>query len=498
MPVQIVGRIFLWLSTSIWIIFGSLVSTNSSNERRGNRDPQLSGKVMSKLFGTDGIRGEAGSFPLDHDTVVKFGHSLALRLREKPGKAGDDVRVVIGRDTRESGEWIEESLIEGLVAGGASWCSAGVITTPGVAYLTRIQNADAGVVISASHNPYQDNGLKVFTASGQKLDAATESLIEKDIADSEVLPLLKTPQTDCSASSESLRNSYLAYLRDEIAAGLDLKGWKLVLDCANGAAYELAPKLFEALGASVISIHISPDGRNINRDCGALHTETLQQKVIETGSDIGIAFDGDADRSLFVDAAGNLVDGDQILFITANYLANHKELKANRVVATVMSNLGLELALRARGIELIRTNVGDKYVLDELLTNGGSIGGEQSGHVIFPEISLAGDGMITSIELLKSIVESGHSLQEMASGFVRYPQVVVNVRVGRKPPLDSVPEISQAIAKLDQELAGDGRLLVRYSGTENLARIMIEGKELATISKAAHDLSEVLSSSLSD
>ncbi|HYE75793.1 MAG TPA: phosphoglucosamine mutase, partial [Blastocatellia bacterium] len=339
---------------------------------------------MGDFFGTDGIRGEAGKFPLDEATIERFGYSLGIELRKRLGR---QPLIIIGRDTRESGSWIESAVRRGIRTAEAESFSAGMITTPGIAYLTRALKLDAGVVISASHNPYQDNGLKVFSPSGQKLDDATELAIEADLKTpgSEFPAIVKELPAPDEARAAEMRAKYLSFLCSELCSKLDLTGLKMVIDCANGAAYELAPELFSSLGAQVESINIAPNGRNINLNAGALHPEGLQQKVIETGAAIGIAFDGDADRAILVNERGELVDGDSVLFIVANYLHERGELGGNRVVATVMSNIGLELAFQKRGITLVRTSVGDKNVLDELLKNGGSIGGEQSGHVIFPK-----------------------------------------------------------------------------------------------------------------
>ena len=451
---------------------------------------------MGKLFGTDGIRGEAGQYPLDETTIERFGYSLATHLQKRLSHAP---LFIIGRDTRESGEWIEAAVMRGILAAQATYQSAGVITTPGVAYLARILNADAGIVISASHNPFQDNGLKVFSPSGQKLDEAMEQAIEADLlSEAMAFPSIHPITTTRNEAYESeLQQKYLLFLQTERGQDLALSGLTIVLDCAHGAAYQLAPVLFQSLGANVTAIHTDPSGRNINLDCGALHTERLQAKVIETKADLGIAFDGDADRALFVDAQGNLVDGDQVLFIVAEYLAARNELAGKRVVATVMSNLGLELGLQQRGIELIRTGVGDKYVLEELLKNGGSIGGEQSGHVIFPNISLAGDGMITALEVLRVMKDSGQSLAALTNGFTHYPQIIINVKVGSKPPLDSVAPIKAMMDQLNTELEGNGRLLLRYSGTENLARVMIEGQDETTIRRQAEAMAQTIREALS-
>jgi len=442
---------------------------------------------MSALFGTDGIRGVAGQYPLDRPTIELIGYSLAVELTSRFNRVP---LIIIGRDTRESGEWIEAALTRGAAAAQAGARSAGVITTPGVAYLTRALDADAGVVISASHNSYEDNGIKIFSASGQKLDDAAEEAIEQFLKPGD--SKLPSPVGVKIATDTSLKEKYLAFLGGEIGAGLELNGLKIAVDCANGAAYELAPRLLSALGAELIVINADPNGRNINLDCGSLHPEKLQRTVIERKADLGLAFDGDADRLLMVDERGNLVDGDQVMFIMADYLASRGKLAGDRVVATVMSNLGLELALAERGITLARTAVGDKYVLDELLKGGGSLGGEQSGHIIFPEISLAGDGMITALEVLRALTERNTRLGALASAYTRCPQVTINVSVSRKPPFDTVPPIKEAINAIEKEMAGRGRLLVRYSGTENLARIMVEGEDEAAIRNQAESIAQII------
>jgi len=442
---------------------------------------------MSALFGTDGIRGVAGQYPLDRPTIELIGYSLAVELTRRFNRVP---LIVIGRDTRESGEWIEAALTRGAAAAQAGARSAGVITTPGVAFLTRALDADAGVVISASHNSYEDNGIKIFSSSGQKLDDAAEEAIEQFLKSGDSkLPSLVSVKI---ATDTSLKEKYLAFLVGEIGAGLELNGLKIAVDCANGAAYEIAPRLLSALGAELIVINADPNGRNINLDCGSLHPEKLQRTVIERKADLGLAFDGDADRLLMVDERGNLVDGDQVMFIMADYLASRGKLAGDRVVATVMSNLGLELALAERGITLARTAVGDKYVLDELLKGGGSLGGEQSGHIIFPEISLAGDGMITALEVLRAVTERNTRLGALASAYTRCPQVTINVSVSRKPPFDTVPPIKEAINAIEKEMAGRGRLLVRYSGTENLARIMVEGEDEAAIRNQAESIAQII------
>lgn len=441
---------------------------------------------MKKLFGTDGIRGKAAEFPLDENTVRIIGASMATHYAEKLGRKA---RFVTGRDTRESGPIIQRAFHSGVICGGGDAVSAGVITTPGVAYLTKTHGFDAGIVISASHNPFTDNGLKIFTPSGKKADESIEKAIESDVAAGIDLTV-EDDEVDHSREAEFQRD-YLDYLHNEFA-DLNLSGKHIVVDCANGAASSLAPGVFRRFGAVVTSIHDTPDGRNINKDCGSMHLEHLQQAVMNAGADFGVAFDGDADRSLFVDERGTLVDGDATLWIMSRFLSDHGKLPSGKIVATVMSNIGLEIALREKGIELIRTAVGDKYVLEELLKNKLEIGGEQSGHVIFPETSLVGDGMMTALHVLEAMAEKQTTFSAMLEGFEQFPQVLINVRVKEKPDFLSVPAIASHAAAVETELEGKGRLLLRYSGTENLARVMIEGPEQGYIDTLASRLAETI------
>jgi phosphoglucosamine mutase len=451
-----------------------------------------------KLFGTDGIRGEADKFPLDSPTVRAIGSSLARHLAERIG--GGVPRIIIGRDTRESGPRIERELIAGALASGAKVESAGIITTPGVAFLARVLPADAGVVISASHNPYQDNGIKVFEPSGRKLDDATERLIERDSGDGAGVPAAEPDDREQSnATNEhaaSLRTRYLDYLVHDVAHDLSLANLTIVVDCANGAAYELAPQLLRRLGAQVIAINSEPDGRNINHNCGSLHLDVAQREVIARQADLGVAFDGDADRALFVDANGELVDGDATLWVMANYLKSHGELTGDGVVATVMSNVGLEIALRSRSINMTRTDVGDKYVLDELIRSGAAIGGEQSGHIILPKLSLAGDGMMTTLYLLRAMRDQEESLAALTEGFRRYPQILVNVRVREKQSFAELPAVQHLAREVEKRLGDRGRLLLRYSGTEPLVRIMIEGESEDEVKAHASALAEAIRAEL--
>ncbi|MGH9820284.1 MAG: phosphoglucosamine mutase [Pyrinomonadaceae bacterium] len=447
---------------------------------------------MDKLFGTDGIRGVAGEFPLDEHTIKVVGRSLATRMAAKLGRPP---RLVIGRDTRESGTWIERAFYSGASIGAAECRSAGVITTPGVAFLTREFGFDAGIVISASHNPFQDNGLKIFAPSGKKIEETAERLIEQDIRDGSADLIADAASDIDDSEAEKFRDAYLDYLAGQFPS-LSLAGTKIVVDCSNGAASNLAPVLFGRLGADVVSINDAPDGRNINKNCGSLHLEELQDLVAKVGADLGVAFDGDADRSLFVDEFGDLVDGDATLWILARYFDEHGALANRAVVATVMSNIGLELALGSNDIKLVRTSVGDKYVLDELLRSETAIGGEQSGHIIIPQKSLVGDGMMTTLFVLEAMFEKKAPLSKFVEGFTRYPQILLNVKVREKLPFESVPPIAAAAKQVDDELKGKGRLLLRYSGTENLARVMIEGKEQTEIEEQANRLADVIRESL--
>jgi phosphoglucosamine mutase len=467
--------------------------------------------LMDKLFGTDGMRGEAGRFPLDAETIRVAGESLARHLDARPENDRRRPLVVTGRDTRESGEWIERALMEGVRGGGARCVSAGVMTTPGVAYLTRVLGADAGVVVSASHNPYRDNGIKIFAPTGRKLDDATERLIEADIHEHrrargegatraggtgrEGEASTPAPFGGESGASE-LAARYLDFLAEDVGRGLRLDGLRVVVDCANGAASRLAPELLARLGARVAAVNDRPDGRNINRECGSLFVERLGEAVVGAGADLGVAYDGDADRALFTDARGRVVDGDATLWVLANYLDARSQLTGRRVVATVMSNLGLELALKSRGAELVRTKVGDKYVLEELLATGAALGGEQSGHIIVPSVSLAGDGLITTLFVLRAMRDGDAPLDRLTEGFTRYPQVLVNVRVAEKRPFEDVAEIAAEAGRVEEELAGQGRLLLRYSGTEPLARVMIEGRRQDEIERLAERLASVIRDSL--
>ncbi|MCC6585266.1 MAG: phosphoglucosamine mutase [Bryobacterales bacterium] len=444
--------------------------------------------MARQLFGTDGIRGVAGEYPLDAATVFAVGSALGHWVREH----GESPEVVIGMDTRESGPRIAAQLAAGLVEQGARPTLAGNITTPGIAYLTRKDSFVAGVMISASHNPYRDNGIKVFGHSGFKLPDEVELELERTILARRdgsngvpEHPLIVEP---------SLDNRYLEYLA-QIAPN-SLAGLKLVVDCGNGASHELAPILLRRLGAMVETIGCEPDGRNINLGCGALHVDKLQEQVKAVGADAGFAFDGDADRCIGVASDGSIVDGDAVLLIAARHLLRKGQLGEPVVVSTVMSNLGFEKALQAEGIKLLRAPVGDKYVLEEMIRSGAKIGGEQSGHVIFLDHATTGDGILTALQVLRVMVETGEPLTELKAGFVSYPQVLINVRVKHKKPLKEMPAVEAVIAQAETELAGDGRVLVRFSGTEPLARVMVEGPTQEKVEELASRIAAAIRAEL--
>ena len=433
---------------------------------------------MKKLFGTDGIRGVAGQFPLDAPTV----HAVGLALAHHLSPIAPDVapRVLIGQDTRESSAWINAALTAGLTSGGAAVESAGVITTPAVAFLTRAHSFSAGIVISASHNPWQDNGIKLFGPDGYKLPDSTELAIEAEIfrhiasSTGNLQPATSNLQANEAARAEYILNLLAA------VPGLSLDGRAIVIDCANGAASAIAPELFAQLngrgGGKVILTHASPNGRNINEKCGALHPEVVAAEVVKHHASMGITFDGDADRALFADGSGKVVNGDAVLLLAARDLAERGLLTNSTVVATTMSNMGLEAALKRSDIKMLRAPVGDKYVLEQMLSTGAALGGEQSGHIIFSGRSTTGDGLLTALLLLDVVHRSGRALADLTSDLKTFPQVIVNVKVREKRPLDQIPTVAAAIAAAEAELADSGRVVIRYSGTEALARVMIEAE----------------------
>ncbi|MGA2267426.1 MAG: phosphoglucosamine mutase [Bryobacteraceae bacterium] len=427
-----------------------------------------------ELFGTDGMRGVAGEYPLDPRTIFAFGAALGRDAMSQSRAAGE---ILIGADTRESSPWIAE-----LVAGGLEWSGArvryaGVVTTPGIAYLTRTGPFVAGVMISASHNPYQDNGIKVFGHSGFKLPDAEEHAIEQEILRLRELAVAPVPAK--LTVDEGLDRQYLEYLVSTSSVRFD--GVKLAMDCGNGAASLLGPSLFRRLGAEVKALFCAPDGRNINLECGALHVGALRDAVRAHHSDFGVAFDGDADRAIFVARSGKIVDGDAVLLASARALKAAGNLPGDTVVATVMSNLGLAKALERDGIRMTRTPVGDKYVLEEMVRRGAALGGEQSGHVIFRQYATTGDGLLTALRVFEIARQAGVGLDELTADLHRYPQKLVNIRVREKKALTELPSVAREIRLVEEAFGDAGRVLVRFSGTEPLARVMVEGPDLEQV-----------------
>jgi phosphoglucosamine mutase len=442
-----------------------------------------------RLFGTDGVRGTAGSYPLDRMTVRRLGAAL-VRALPASGRAA---RLLVGRDTRESGEWIEAEFAHGASGEGAQVTSAGVVPTPAIAYLTRSDSYDAGVVISASHNPYQDNGIKIFSGTGEKFTERVERQVEKIVADQS----WHVSTGSGEVAGASLVELYLNHLSAVWPDPSALRGITLAADCANGATTSVAPELFRRLGLKTIVIGNQPDGRNINLNCGSTHPEQLVETVKASGAEIGVAFDGDGDRAIFVDHRGRLVNGDAVLLMCGRQLQKEGRLKRNTIVATVMSNLGLQVALAAMGITMVRTAVGDKYVMEEMQSLGASLGGEQSGHIIFSDYLFTGDGLCTALNVLRTVALSGRSLAELADDLVSYPQVLLNVRVRERVDLQSVPAVAQTIKRVEAQVADHGRLLVRYSGTEPLLRVMLEGRDESEIRALAQEIVDVVKTHLS-
>jgi phosphoglucosamine mutase len=447
---------------------------------------------MKRLFGTDGIRAVAGEPPLDPPTVRKFGAALAEVLHGR-GSGGAGCRVVIGRDTRESGNWLSDAVVAGLASRDVEATDAGVISTPGLAHVLQVGRFQAGVMISASHNPFEDNGLKVFGPQGAKLSDRTEQEIEKLILDDGLAD--PGERNGEATGGPELVREYVGHLAEVVAPPGCLAGMRLVLDCANGSASALAPEIFRGQGAIVETIGTDPNGRNINLDCGSLHLDSLARAVVDAGADAGLAFDGDADRCLAVDRKGRVVDGDCILYITGRRLKRDGRLRHDALVATIMSNFWLEERLAADGIELHRAPVGDKYVLEKMTAENLVLGGEQSGHVIFRDYASTGDGILTGLKLLEAHV-SGPSIEETLDGIEPYPQVLLNVRVREKPDLRAHSRIGPVVAEVESALDGRGRVVLRYSGTEPKARVMIEGKDPESVNQLATKLADVIAREL--
>lgn len=443
---------------------------------------------MTRLFGTDGIRGIANEEPLTPELAFRVGRELVATLRLDHGIARP--RLVIGRDTRLSGPLLESALVAGLLSAGGDCYAVGVLPTPAIALLTRRLEAHGGIVLSASHNPFADNGIKLFSAEGTKFPDAWEDAIERRLARGDTAPRARGDRIGRLVVHTRAEADYADYLCR--AFPLDLGGFTVALDCAHGATYRVAPRVFRRLGARVLTLGARPTGTNINAGCGALHPEGLQRHVRARRASVGFAFDGDGDRLISVDHTGEIRDGDHALAIAARHLAARGRLKGNLVVTTVMANLGLERSLAEAGIGIVRTQVGDRYVFEEMQRLGANLGGEQSGHLLFLDHSPAGDGLLSALVLLSVVVERGEPLAALAGCLTKYPQVLVNVPVGAKPPLPSIPGLAARLAAFERELGQAGRLLVRYSGTEPLARVMVEGADSARVHAMADELAALI------
>jgi len=427
---------------------------------------------MGKLFGTDGIRGVANQYPMTPEMAVKVGRAVAASFREGENPA----KIVVGKDTRISGDMLEHALVSGICSMGVDAYIAGIIPTPGVAVLTSSTGANAGIVISASHNPFVDNGIKIFNSSGYKLSDTKEAEIEQLILDEKILESAAlVRETGRVFEIDDAGERYTRFLIDAMPPECSFKGLKIVMDCSNGATYSLAPSIFSKLGADVEALFVSPDGKNINEDCGSEHPEILMQKVVEKRAHIGLAFDGDGDRLIAVDENGNVISGDQIIAVCAKFMKQGGLLKNNRVVSTVMSNLGLGNSLDSLDIIHTMTKVGDRYVMQEMVASGAVLGGEDSGHMVFLDQHTTGDGIFTALRLIDAMTAESKTLSELCKIMTVFPQTLLNVEVQSKPDLETVPEINNVIKTIEKRLAGKGRVLVRYSGTQSLCRVMVEG-----------------------
>ncbi|MBI4240478.1 MAG: phosphoglucosamine mutase [Candidatus Rokubacteria bacterium] len=444
---------------------------------------------MSRLFGTDGIRGVANEDPLTPDLVYRLGRQLVVTLLEEQGLSR--VRLVIGRDTRLSGPMLEAALVAGALSAGAECYTVGILPTPAIAILTRQLEAHAGAVLSASHNPFEDNGIKFFSAEGSKFPDAWEDEIEARLAAPDSAPRPSRARIGRLVPYGRAEADYMRFLRSVFP--LDLRGLTLALDCAHGATYRAAPRLFRALGARVLALGVRPDGTNINRGCGALSPERLQRKVEASGARVGFAFDGDGDRLITVDETGEVRDGDYLLAICARYLKARGQLKGNQVVTTVMANLGLDRSLAEAAIRVVKTQVGDRYVLEEMGRVGANLGGEQSGHLIFLGHAPTGDGLLSALQILAVMGESGQPLSALARCLTKFPQALVSVKVREKPPVEMIPGLETRIRELESAMNGAGRILVRYSGTEPLARVMIAGESSEQVEAMARELAALIS-----
>lgn len=443
---------------------------------------------MTRLFGTDGIRGVANEDPLTPDLAYRVGRQVVATLRAERGR--ERVRLVIGRDTRRSGPLLEAAITAGVLSAGGDCYAVGVLPTPAIALVTRWLEADGGVVLSASHNPFEDNGIKLFSSEGTKFPDAWEDAIERGLDGPDVAPQARRAGIGRLIACDRAERDYADFLCQRFP--LDLSGMTVVLDCAHGATYRVGPRIFRRLGARVLTLGARPDGTNINAGVGALHPEALQRRVRAAGAAIGFALDGDGDRLMSVDDTGEIRDGDYALAITARHLAARGRLRGNLVVTTVMANLGLDRCLAGAGIEVMKTQVGDRYVHEEMLRRGANLGGEQSGHLLFLDVAPAGDGLLSALMLLTVIRETGQSLASLSTCLTKFPQVLVNVPVRSKPPFDALPGLGERVRAFEQEMNGAGRILIRYSGTEPLARVMIEGADGGRIRAMAEELAGVI------
>ena len=443
---------------------------------------------MTRLFGTDGIRGLANTPPLTTELAFRLGRQLvATLIQHDPSKK---TRLVVGRDTRLSGPMLEGALVSGALSAGGDVYAVGVLPTPAIAFLTRRLEAHGGVVLSASHNSFEDNGIKIFSSEGSKFPDAWEEEIEGRLNGPDTAPWPTGVDIGQLVVHEAAEADYIAHAR--AACPHDLRGVRVVLDCAHGATYRVAPEIFRRLGADVRVLNASPDGQNINRGVGAMHPEGLQKEVLRSGAQLGLAFDGDGDRLISVDEAGQIRDGDYALAICGRHLAARGQLKGGTVVTTVMANLALDRTLTKAGIGLAKVAVGDRYVLEEMLRIGANLGGEQSGHLLFLDHATTGDGIVSALQVIGVMRESGASLGELAQCLVKFPQVLVNVRVKSKPAVGSIPDLAERVQVLEAEMNGAGRILLRYSGTESLLRVMIEGEEQARIEHMADELAGII------
>ena len=441
---------------------------------------------MGKLFGTDGIRGIANVYPITPEMVLRLGKAIAHYFRNKKGNG--KTKIVIGKDTRLSGYMLESALTSGICSMGADVLLVGPMPTPAIAHLTQSLNADAGIVLSASHNPASDNGIKIFSRDGFKLADEAEKEIEKLVLSEEIKSdNVRGDMIGKAFRIDDARGRYIAFAKSTIKSN-SLEGLKIVLDCANGAGYALASVIFRELGADVFAFNDKPDGLNINFQCGALFPEIIQKKVKEKKADIGIALDGDADRAIVCDEKGKLVDGDFILAICGNYLKEKGKLKQDTIVATVMSNVGFGMAMKDRHINVIKTKVGDRHVVEEMRKGKYNLGGEQSGHIVFLDYSTTGDGIITGLQLMNIMKKTGKKLSELAGIMKQFPQILLNLEVKEKKELEKMQNVMNKINEVEKKLGGQGRVLVRYSGTQNICRVMVEGQDEKEIEKMASDI----------